>query len=534
MQENVQDSKDAPINGNENDTKDESHASKNLERNVSFGDMDESITSPTSPNEAPHMFVETQFNKPTFCQLCSGFIWGISKQGYQCTACKYTVHKKCLPDVPNKGCAMTEQQVNRKAFASEVTGDRSFGVFGPQNSAEAVEMTRQIEAKIIKDIKDKHSAKAGPKIFDLADAIPMAADAASVIVEDEFTRCFESAAPRPWNWNIYLFPVWLVGVFIRYCLLLPFRVACIFFGSCVLIPAMFLSYLLKDNEQRRILQQRIIQLYCSIFIASWSGVIRYHGPRPQRRVNTVFVANHTTVLDVVILMQHNCFAVVGQKHPGVMGFFQDKILSCLGCLWFDRKDSADRAKVAEKIKKHVCDPKNLPLLLFPEGVCVNNEYCVMFKKGAFELGATVYPIAIKYNKLFSDPFYNSRTQTFVTHLLRLMKSWAVVCDVYYMEPQAIQPGESTVDFTDRIKKMICKKAGIIDVPWDGYLKYFKPSEKFVQERRKLYADSLIKRYSNLNLVELEQEALANGNGKLSSKLSQRRTPPQKLVLTSPE
>jgi len=142
--------------------------------------------------------------------------------------------------------------------------------------------------------------------------------------------------------------------------------------------------------------------------------------------------------------------------------------------------------------------KNIPLLLFPEGVCVNNEYCVMFKKGAFELGATVYPIAIKYNKLFSDPFYNSRSQTFLTHLFRLMTSWAVVCDVYYMEPQNILPNESTVDFTDRIKKMICKKTGLIDVPWDGYLKYFKPSEKFVDERRKLFANSLIKKYASSN------------------------------------
>jgi glycerol-3-phosphate O-acyltransferase 3/4 len=66
-------------------------------------------------------------------------------------------------------------------------------------------------------------------------------------------------------------------------------------------------------------QQKAIQLYCSIFVAAWSGVIRYHGPRPQMRVNSVFVANHTTVFDIVILMQHNCFAIVGQKHPGIMG-----------------------------------------------------------------------------------------------------------------------------------------------------------------------------------------------------------------------
>lgn len=41
---------------------------------------------------------------------------------------------------------------------------------------------------------------------------------------------------------------------------------------------------------------------------------------------------------------------------------------------------------------HVNDPDTPPLLIFPEGTCVNNEYCVMFKRGAFDLGATVRSI----------------------------------------------------------------------------------------------------------------------------------------------
>jgi len=47
------------------------------------------------------------------------------------------------------------------------------------------------------------------------------------------------------------------------------------------------------------------------------------------------------------------------------------------------------------------------------------------------------------------------------------------------------------------------------VPWDGYLKYFKPSERFVEERRKLYASSLISRFSSHNLVDLEQRIEEN-------------------------
>ena len=52
----------------------------------------------------------------------------------------------------------------------------------------------------------------------------------------------------------------------------------------------------------------------------------------------------------------------------------------------------------------------------PQGTCVNNEYCVMFKRGAFDIGATVCPVAIKYNKIFVDAFWNSKRQSFTQHL----------------------------------------------------------------------------------------------------------------------
>jgi glycerol-3-phosphate O-acyltransferase 3/4 len=67
---------------------------------------------------------------------------------------------------------------------------------------------------------------------------------------------------------------------------------------------------------------------------------------------------------------------------------------------------------------HVQAADTTPLLIFPEGTCVNNEYCVMFKRGAFDLGATVCPVAIKYNKIFVDAFWNSKRQSFTAHLAR--------------------------------------------------------------------------------------------------------------------
>ena len=56
----------------------------------------------------------------------------------------------------------------------------------------------------------------------------------------------------------------------------------------------------------------------------------------------------------------------------------------------------------------------------------------MFKRGAFELGSCIVPVAIKYNKVFVDAFWNSKKQTFLQHLLTLMTSWATVADIWYM------------------------------------------------------------------------------------------------------
>lgn len=48
------------------------------------------------------------------------------------------------------------------------------------------------------------------------------------------------------------------------------------------------------------------------------------------------------------------------------------------------------------------------------------RYVVMFKQGAFVLGRSIVPVAIKYNKVFVDPYWNSRKMSFATHLFRLM------------------------------------------------------------------------------------------------------------------
>ncbi|XP_077350861.1 ras guanyl-releasing protein 3 isoform X2 [Festucalex cinctus] len=42
-----------------------------------------------------HNFQEMTFLKPTFCEHCAGFLWGIIKQGYKCKDCGVNCHKQC-------------------------------------------------------------------------------------------------------------------------------------------------------------------------------------------------------------------------------------------------------------------------------------------------------------------------------------------------------------------------------------------------------------------------------------------------------
>ena len=89
--------------------------------------------------------------------------------------------------------------------------------------------------------------------------------------------------------------------------------------------------------------------------------------------------------------------------------------------------------------------------------------------------------------------------------MTLMCSWAVVCDVYYLEPQRIQPGENGIAFSNRVKKLIADKAGLRNVSYDGYLKHFEVKQSLVQKQQKMYADVLSKRLTAQELAQIEAE-----------------------------
>ncbi len=71
---------------------------------------------------------------------------------------------------------------------------------------------------------------------------------------------------------------------------------------------------------------------------SWNAVVKYHGPKPTPGPNKIWVSNHTSMIDYVILCSHSPFSVIMQLQGGWVKFLQTRILVNLGCLWFNRTD----------------------------------------------------------------------------------------------------------------------------------------------------------------------------------------------------
>ena len=96
-------------------------------------------------------------------------------------------------------------------------------------------------------------------------------------------------------------------------------------------------------------ERKCVELYAAAFVVSWTGVIKYHGPRPSRRGNrggVVYVSNHTSMIDYLVLTQVSPFAVIQQKHKGWVGLLQRTAMSAIDCIEFNRTDIKDRHKVS--------------------------------------------------------------------------------------------------------------------------------------------------------------------------------------------
>lgn len=128
-----------------------------------------------------------------------------------------------------------------------------------------------------------------------------------------------------------------LGVVVRYCILFPLRLASLLAGVLLFILLFFtIKVCLPTSSRKLALEQQLVRALGMCFVMSWTGVVRFHGPRPMAGAGRIWVANHTSMIDYIILTSYRPFAVIMQLHPGWVGFLQTQVLDSLGCVYFNR------------------------------------------------------------------------------------------------------------------------------------------------------------------------------------------------------
>ncbi|XP_011063236.1 PREDICTED: glycerol-3-phosphate acyltransferase 3 isoform X1 [Acromyrmex echinatior] len=321
------------------------------------------------------------------------------------------------------------------------------------------------------------------------------------IIEDEVTSRFEAEELKNWNlltrtnrhyefisWKLTF--IWMFGFVMRYCFLLPLRIFICFVGVLHLVVITFLIGFLPNGRIKRWANNQGSLIAFRIMSRSISSMITIHNPEYKPKNGGMCVSNHTSTLDVCILSTQTTFSLIGQRHGGFLGLLQRALARASPHIWFERSEVKDREAVAIRLKKHVSDPTNPPILIFPEGTCINNTSVMQFKKGSFEVDSIVYPVAIKYDPRFGDAFWNSSRYSMLQYLYMMMSSWAIVCDVWYLPPMHRKEGESAIDFANRVKSVIARQGGLVDLQWDGQLKRMKPKKEWREKQQEEFSKRL--------------------------------------------
>ncbi|XP_046548336.1 glycerol-3-phosphate acyltransferase 4-like [Haliotis rubra] len=339
------------------------------------------------------------------------------------------------------------------------------------------------------------------KEFHLADTMYFAKCGMEAIIEDEVTKRFSAEELNSWNLlsrsnisgyhfiSFRLTFLWCVGFLVRYFVLFPFRLIIAVLGvGWLIICTAFIGYL-PEGRSKRALNEYVMLMCFRILARACSAIITFHDEGNRSR-NGICVANHTSPIDVIIMSVDNCYAMIGQSQGGLLGILQRAMARATAHIWFERSEAKDRNLVVNRLREHVQDKDKLPILIFPEGTCINNTSVMMFKKGSFEVGTTIYPVAIKYDPRFGDAFWNSSKQGMVAHLISIMTSWALVCDVWYLPPMSRKENELAVDFANRVKSEIASKGGLVDLEWDGQLKRVRAKASWREKQQENYSKLL--------------------------------------------
>lgn len=202
--------------------------------------------------------------------------------------------------------------------------------------------------------------------------------------------------------RLFYYPFWILWRFWYY-----FLVASVIL---LLFPFLFISILFESWYP---LFFKIAQIWARLVLMGMGFRTRsYADFKPDPKKSYVFVANHTSMTDIMLMLilVKSPFVFVGKKELAsipIFGFFYRRT-----CILVDRNDPKSRHAVYESAQHRL--NQGLSLCIFPEGgVPDENVLLDTFKDGAFRLAIAhqipIVPLTFPDNKkLFSYTFFSGR------------------------------------------------------------------------------------------------------------------------------
>ncbi|XP_006796746.1 RAS guanyl-releasing protein 4 [Neolamprologus brichardi] len=121
-----------------------------------------------------HNFHETTYKRPTFCDICRGFLWGVTKQGYHCKDCGINCHRhcrdlvgiECLKKHKNTtgSCPCTPAPDLRTKGNSWSSEEETF-VFPPSNETEHHKGTSDWKSNTSESVLSDRSTQTDPGVW---------------------------------------------------------------------------------------------------------------------------------------------------------------------------------------------------------------------------------------------------------------------------------------------------------------------------------------------------------------------------------
>mmetsp|Transcript_1786 Transcript_1786/g.2685 ORF Transcript_1786/g.2685 Transcript_1786/m.2685 type:complete len:429 (+) Transcript_1786:213-1499(+) len=133
-------------------------------------------------------------------------------------------------------------------------------------------------------------------------------------------------------------------------------------------------------------------------------------------------------------------------------------------IFVDREDKNNRKQVADEIRDRisVSSPWRRQLALAPEGTCTNRTSLIQFKKGAFEPGAPVQPVLLRWEYKSFDPSWTAaapnRGLVVIRSLCQFYQGVTVeYLPVYY--PNEKEKKDPTL-FAGNVRSLMAKTLGV--------------------------------------------------------------------------